>query len=678
MACTFPRALFPLGLLGLCLLAACGGGGSGSSPALGGPTNLSVQWSPVYSNYVDISWTAPLDTIDGYQLEERNGSAAFTLLNTNGLLDYRSVATGWSVNTASLAEDSNLDFRMRAFKGSGSSAYSNTASLHMGLKAPGFTNVTYSSAGVDVSWTNYSTVADTLLLERGIFAPASSTYTWTTVPGITFGAVHYLDPNPPEEATVAYRATYSKGAETVSSISYTVSVGLKAPVNLQAVPLVEGVNLTWQNQSTSATEVVVCRASGLDAYPSYQDLAHLAPGATSYQDLALAMGYYTYRIDARGPNYQTSSSKGVMAVTLPLPGTGPTLAPRLISQPAATGGAMNGSQQWFLAQDSSYNSGPVTIQSPDGAGWTPYLPPNATSLLAPKILLDSLGHPHTVFLRSVVQGGSVQAIVHAWFDGTAWQTEEVARRTLYNTSSATGPAFQLDGADNLKLLWLNSLGTPAGLEYAYKGTGGAWTTETLNVVTPSITLIGNFTLNLDANGAPCVLLTSWQANYFLQRQGPAQWSWEALPASVLQNMSTLQGTVLSPSGDFTILLTQSNFTGNTFSYQLCQLTRAAGTWGSVQVLLPLGSSDSSLQGATIRQTPSASRLAICFQSYGSGEILLFRDQGIWTTTTIGPSSYYNYPPLAGFDGNGKLHLLLPAASAYNATTMTYVAFDEAP
>ena len=74
-----------------------------------------------------------------------------------------------------------------------------------------------------VTWNNASTIADTLLFERGVSMDQGATYTWTTIPSVVFGALSYLDTQVPDGCEVKYRVTYSKGNDAASAGSNAVA-----------------------------------------------------------------------------------------------------------------------------------------------------------------------------------------------------------------------------------------------------------------------------------------------------------------------------------------------------------------------------------------------------------------------------------------------------------------------
>ncbi|BDU73933.1 phage tail protein [Mesoterricola silvestris] len=662
-----------VGLLALLGASGCSSGKGGGTSGLNGPTNLTVTGDLSVSPYLNYTWTAPTNRIDGYEFEVALGDGSFTKLGQD-LVPASWTAAYATFDPAALPENSELRARMRAVLGTTYSPYSNEVRSPLGLKAPTFTSATSVVGGISLKWTNNSSVADAMTLERGTSATYGSTYAWDVIPGVSFGATDYLDSQAPEGGYVCYRITYSKGTKTVQATSDPLSTGLKSPGSVVATPLVEGVSLTWQNHSAGATEVVVTRASGLSTYPSYQDVAHLAPTASSYQDLLLASGYYTYRIEARKTGSAAAPSLPVMVVTLPTAGSLSLAAPVIKSLPPSVMGALDGNGAWTFAQYVNYSS--YVIATPSPTGWVTNPLTNAASLVEPKLRLDSQGRPHTVYLRQVMQGSSEMAIVHAWSDGAVWQTEEVARRTLGYSSSTNTITFTLDGADALHVAWSKDSYSATGFEYAYKDATGTWKVESLDVVSPAPGVVYSFRLTTDASGVPSVLLGAWQELYLLQRQGPNAWKWEKIPTGVaISSWYDTLDLLFSYRGDLHVFYTRPHTPyDSSIGSELCEIRKVDGAWTPVQVIGTTGANGST-QNAYFARSAKTDRIVIHFRG-PSGQQLVTFSNDVWSSQTLGP--YESNRPYLGFDGNDKFYLLQMIGYTSSSSPATYVLYSEAP
>jgi len=639
------------------LLAGCGGGGGGApAPApFTAPSNLAARWETDDLNALLLTWSIGTGPFDGYEMEARTGTQAFQAftgrispVQSSGLL---------AVDTSVLPEGTDLAFRMRSVRGTAYSEYSNTATARFGLRVPYIDTPVDDYHAMKLTWCNKSPTADTLLLERGVLDTATGAYAWSPLPGVAFGTLAYRDTDLPEYATLRYRVTYSKGADSSRNTSPAVTTTYRLPGPLTATSLVGGVRLAWKTSAAPAVEMVVSRSTGVEGYGlSYKDVAHLPAGASAYEDLDLPSGMYSYQVQAVLAGGLRASSEPVAVVTQPRREGGPALVASMVTLPAATAGALDSEGRWFLA-DSEDGSKPNRIIPPTGDAWT--VP--GTSLSSPQVLLDGQGLPHTVYLQDPVPYGPEKLILHGWFDGSCWRTEEVARRVL-----ASRPDFRL-GPDGVpRLLWLEAAGR---LEFAMKDPGGAWAAEILDLGLPSPNIIRSWILALDAAGSPLVVCRA-NDEHLLQRESPGVWTREELPFDPWTFRTTLDCVVM-PSGDLELVFArEASSTGD----DICALTRAGGAWGAPRVLIPAVSGLTGRSGIAV--SADGARLAMACSVADLGTLLLVRDQGVWSTTILCQARLG--PVFVGFDGGGRLKLLQSSEAHPRLLTQFYASFEEIP
>lgn len=660
------RRLLPLSAI--LALAACGGGSGSTSapipPAQDGPTALSAKIYQAPATF-HLTWTRPTTAFDGYEFEGRSGSAPFAKLH-DGLIP-NTWNEAYYDGSASLSELETVTFRLRVMRGTTPSAYSNESGARIGLLAPYMNSTWITGGSVSVSWTNNSKVADTLTLERGV--TQNGTTTWTTLPGIPFGTTSWMDALPPEGSACSYRVTYSKGQDSAQATSIPLTVPMVAPGRPIATARIEGVGLTWQNSSHVATEVAVMRAAGMDAYPSYQQVALLPAGTTSYEDTLLATGYYTYRLENRCSGIGTTYSAPVQVATLPPQSNGVSVSPTVLSLPQAAAIQRSSQGTWFLSGSYLYN---IMVREPQGTSWVDYLPPSAQSWSSPYFLLDSQDRPHLVYTRSVVQGTQEVAIMHAWRDATGWQSEEIARRTLYSSSTPSPYTFALDAQDHLHLLWLKSGGNATDLEYATKDATGAWVAES-PVSTSPASYLGSYRLSVDATGQVHAFVGAWQTILHLTR-GTGGWVSETVPSNgaTVGWYDFLGGVVQGP--DSVLVLASRAHQPYDGSYDLLMFRKQAGAWLPEEVVLTT-SNYNSFSGA-LAANKAGTRFALYYGTSG-GSMLRVWSAGTWTSALVGPGASYSNP-LLGFDAADKLYLLVPAGWGGNTSAFPYVFYQEQP
>ncbi|BDU75981.1 fibronectin type III domain-containing protein [Mesoterricola sediminis] len=655
-------------LLALATLAGCSGGGGGKGSSLTAPTNFSAKWSEAYTDEIELAWTPPSQTFDGYNVEGQFGSGSFVKLNLNSLLPSTWTGASYTTGTLGLPELTALNFRMNCQRGTDVSAYSNVASVTTPLRAPTYPYVEQVGGGYKVTWYNNSAIADTLTLERGIASSSATAGTvWTPIPSVMFGATTYTDLDVPEGVYLSYRVTYAKGQASASSVGNSVQTSLSAPIDLVATPGFESVHLSWTNRSARAASVVVLRSSGLDAYPYFSVVATLAPTATTYDDLQLATGYYTYRVEARIAG-ATSGAPSPVAKVATLPETAPGLAvtPSLLQLPVALSGALAPDGTWILGTSGS-SSMPCQINYLVGGTWAAQTFPNANASADPWVLSDASSHPHGVYTRIVMQGTNDMAFVHAWFDGSAWQSEEITRAVL--PSYAPTPLTRLDANGHPVVLFMAANG---GLSYAFKADNGTWTTETLASALPANANISYMALTLDASGAPAVLVSCYNGTWVLRRTGAGAWASEALPTDGNSYGASSSLAISATSdGDLHVLLVRPHYPYNGGD-DLVWSHRIAGTWTLPTVL---ASVTTNMMALPVQVSPAGDRLVLsCPTSQGS--LLVTYASGAWNRVILGPRP--NLPPFLGFTSQGKVRVLQSTGYPYSASSapMDYVLYSE--
>ena len=173
------------------------------------------------------------------------------------------------------------------------------------------------------SWTNPGTAEVGFRIERAEVTNGV-VGAYTKIANGPANTTTYKD-NPPDlTTTYNYRVTAWNAAGDAPSNVITVEGLPKAPTLLTAVvqpapslPAGAQVAVSWVNNATNATSVVLERAVGAGAFSV---LATLAPTDTSYVDTAVVPGPYSYQVRAIGA-VGPSAYAGPVTVNVPKPGS---------------------------------------------------------------------------------------------------------------------------------------------------------------------------------------------------------------------------------------------------------------------------------------------------------------------------------------------------------------------
>jgi hypothetical protein len=601
------------------------------------PSGFSVRADSLDFDAYYLAWTPPSIAVDAFELQGRLGSGAWEGLGSQ--IPSRAIGAVIQLDP-SVPELTTLAFRIRSVRGAVGGDWSNEASISRGIRWPVEIASHATQQGMVLEWRNGSRVATGVRVSRSIAGQ------WQALAHLPATAATYLDTAPMiVDEPIGYRITAVTGSEESQEGHHTSPGFPPTPVwNLTATTELSGVRLRWSSPPIADQAFAVCRCglgsgiccSGATPHP-------LPSQTTEYLDPA-PPGAYRYEVSSRYSNPASlSPSAFTEAVTNPV-GT-PQLVARLIRLPASASGVARDSQGRYGTTHGGMHSPPYTDQMTvrfTGSG----APPDhdfgiGYGIIQPFLIFDDRDHPH-VMLLAPVSGDPATALIHAWYDGASWQTEEVVRRSFYDPMTAH---FARDQAGILYAAW--SLAENGAAEFARRDAGG-WTTEDL---APYIGPVGLPALveglAVDGTGVPAVLLCGPGDCAVLRRD--ATWSLEGLPAGI---GSTLGAT----HGGLGVL--QGRCVGDYASPhgQIVLLERDIAAWSPEQLIeeftqcLPVdfkGIADSPDGSRRVLWTGPISRLDLRFR----------QDAGPWTTVDTGLSDL----PFVWFDSWNRVEILVRAS-----------------
>lgn len=650
------RLLFLLGVV--LALARCGG------TAPGTPGDLTVSSSDDFDRVL-LSWTAPAGGAEGYRVQGRVGSSDFQTLA--GLVSGPTAAVDLSPSTP---EETDLDFRVLAVRGSSESAPSNVAHMHRGLRpADSLSAEPVANGEIALAWTGGSAVADRIVLERAAAPDGGAAPVWASLVELVPGTTSSVDGSPDPEGIFLYRLRFAKGSEQSPWRQTASTTGvLVAPSGLSAEGQPTTITLTWTDHGHGAAELVVLRAAGAALPGAFTEIAHLAPDATSLVDAVPASGLYAYRVVARTLRGTAASTAPVFAGTSAVTGS-LVLAPSFLTMPAGPVRAQDGQGSWFVAGG---QYGPDSVFRQSGGVWVSktFAVAATRDLALPVLQVDAAAHPHVMFLREVIQGGSTFAVTHDWFDGVDWQEEELFRQTVANSYGAN-VTFAVDSSAGLHVIW-SSAPTSHDMAYVHRQ-GGSWVFESLDVVSPEAVGIGPVKLLLDAAGNPNVLLGASARVVHLSRGAGGAWSSEDVPTGpVSAGPYDFLGGVIGASSDLSVFSEYDDVT----TYELHVEHEAAGLWGAPEIL---GSRPfSTAARAAVAIDRPGGRIAATYALLASDGLLLLVNGGQGWNSTVLPASGMEAPTL-GFDPTGRLYVLQRLNESFDGqghTQSLYVLYTE--
>jgi hypothetical protein len=386
------------------------------------PKDLVATPGDFYGRFL-LSWTLTGTAL--YDVQARIGSGSYQVVTA------QEETTGVSVDLepSTLPERTSVTFRIRLVNPWAVSDFSNEAETRSLLLPPEPRQVPNQSRtlpnGLQISWVGRPDVT-ALVVERAPVQSATPTGPYTPVGSADGGQGTFVDTTVVEGGYYDYRARWVDGAMVgYPSSGPRAQAGVFPPSDLIAVGGVGQVQLSWVNHSQAATEIAIEGGAGLNPNTDGPDVARLPAAATSYT-LHVPTGVYTYWLEARGfPSSDSdpvfvattvSSSQGTWSTAfLDEPFADEPFATRAVPDPAGR----------FLFWNSR------GLLRSDGATALVRSPSTSLPIPLPYFAVDDSENPHLVYAQQTTNpGGSTIAVLHDWFDGTAWQSEELTRTAL--------------------------------------------------------------------------------------------------------------------------------------------------------------------------------------------------------------------------------------------------------
>jgi len=586
------------------------------------PRDVEVEKGEALGRYV-LSWTLSDSTLP-VEVQTRIGSGDWTDTPFDPVLPNGAVANLVDLDLDGVPDRTPVAFRLRTKAVAGVSDWSAPASNDSGLTPPVLLDADESTGVIRLRWQPRQDVIS-MVIERhdsteavGVWNPLAV----LTPPGSSYDDVQAVD-------THRYTYRFHWIDATTDSFRATFSpppLPFQAPVGLTAVAAsTSRVDLTWTNRSRQATEVVVLRAIGLvDPSGLMSEIAHLPASATSFSDVGLGAGMYTYVVEARVPGEMTSSGPAASVVTPP-PASSGTWSVSFLDVPD--------SREAALDADGGVLAFTGALTGSDSPSWLPYAPDGGAPSVLPSFVVDAAGRPHLLYPR-YIGPGQLSAVVHDWFDGTSWQSEEVGRLDVLSY------AWAPDSASH-PVVVVNRDGTGAGLR-VLRWSGSAYVSENPGITFSGTPNLGRILISTSPEGVIHVLAQNSTSTMHAWRA--ASWSSEPIPLGA----SDLLSSVTASTGDIVSLVTQNGQTANS---QV--LERGSSGWGVPADLGPSVSGDTTL-AARMTTTSAGSSPVLGLNILLDGVKIARRSEGWVPRHLTGPG----YIIGLGYDATSHLYVIV--------------------
>ncbi len=318
-------------------------------PAPAPPTGLTA--TPVSSSRINLAWTDNATNESGYKVERSADGVSFSLLAITG-------ANAVSYSNTSLTSSTPYHYRVAATNGSHDSAYSNVApatTLAPPAAPSNLVATAVSTSRINLTWVDNSTY------EQGFKVERSSD-------GVNFAQIAVLGANATSYANLSlaagtayhYRVRAYDGPNHsgYSNVASATTQTLAAPTSLTATPVSSSrINLAWTDNASNEAGFALERST--DGV-SFTQIAWPGANVTSFANLSLASGAYSYRVRAYEGSNSSGFSNVASATTL-----APPAAPSNLVATAASTSRINLS--W--TDNATYEQGFKVERSSDGVNF---------------------------------------------------------------------------------------------------------------------------------------------------------------------------------------------------------------------------------------------------------------------------------------------------------------------
>lgn len=658
-------------------LVACGGGdGAGTSaPPPQPPTGLQLSW--VEFDRLAIRWTRSTSRVDRYVVEGRIESDPWQVLSDQVPAD---AVGAYLTVAASTPELVTIALRMRAVAGTASSDYTPEASVLRGLRAPSGLSAHAVFEDVDIAWTQGSTAAASVSVERAL---------WNDIDGVP-GPYHVVATLPAASTSwrdgttdapgylYQYRVTNVgayRGAEVRSDHPIQLAddrTWLAPPASFQATLVGTDVQMSWTPRTRIAVVQRVERSPA--TAERFEYLAELGAGATSFVDRTTPAGPYRYRVTASLPTtlFGTVASAEVPISVPPAPGSW-GLEQSVLHVPQADGTALGADGAWWFSRHWGVQwvapAKDTGVLVPSAGGWSAHRFPGSLGteyLVEPGLLLDPTGQPHAFWLLDIDPRPTTAKVLqlrHAWRDGAGWHDEPVADREVLNSNESYYAQFALDGAGAAHVIWraMDRSGTTAVTlnEYATNA-GGGWSITSLPATLLEPFLVSSFRLAAAPDGTAHVAVvgtvpgTNDIGIVLLRRTPGGSWSEEVVPTGPLAYYDSMW-MVAHDASTVDLLYTQKPSNLDPTTYWFTQRTGAG--WATAESLGEVYALSGYLL-PNLATSPDGTRRAALLELLDGLHLATWEAGSGWSTERMGPTVPFDFPWL-GFDAGGAVHVLLP-------------------
>ncbi|MCC6513727.1 MAG: hypothetical protein IT187_06915 [Geothrix sp.] len=511
--------------------------------------------------------------------------------------------------------------------------------------APGWVYYDNLAATLSLEWTPATTEATGTLLERQTLdASGNPLSAWETMPLPQGVQAAFVDPSWKELTRYAYRVSNLRGtfASVAVPFPHSVATGLLPPTSLTAMSQNGGILLSWQNRSLAATQVGIYWSAQNN--PTGFNLGSLLPSESSFLATDLPLGYYRFRVQAEVG--QSAAATTSVDFTSPNPPDALNLTSSVLAMPDASHATLLPGGSW------AFLSGPPDLKVLSSSNpWPAKSPGDALTGYIPAFLSDAQGHPHVIYVATNPLDIQHPALLHLWFDGSAWMTEKMMEGRIATGYRTNGFAATLDSAGMPHAIVGEENATGTYSCSYWRKVGAAWTAEPISIPDLNLGLNGVVAFGLDQLDNPHFVID--KTEYTRDAQG--NWTSNLVAPIGSYNDNHWVEDAQWVDGNNAVVLF-SGFGSTLDQWEAGVVEKVAGIWQPVRVLARDVRVYGEPSALYMGSSPDRTRVAILHNTL-VGLRVYHRDGAGWHKTLLCPGeNSYQWLRL-GFDGANRIHVL---------------------
>jgi len=266
----------------------------------------------------------------------------------------------------------------------------------------------------------------------------------------------------------------------------------------------------------------------------------------------------------------------------------------------------------------------------------------------------------------------LQGVIHEWFNGTAWVSDELFRGNFSDSSGWEGILFALAPDGIVHAVWQPQTNTGYSVWY---GTNRSGTWESTQIQPDGgISNLGSYRVAVNSTSTAYVAIGLWnKVVLFSRAPGINAFTQEVVPTGIV-SAGWYDALELRPFGSrVAIFYERDDYSSGTPYSQMCTI-KDQGQWGQPTQLAARSHTGASTMTKSAASAGSG-RLAFAVTMPNGLQVFTLRANQTWDSVLLAPSGGYS-PIWIGFNNQDKFWCAVNGGSAADYRTDIYAWYHE--